>query len=488
MPRKALLVCVLILLFLPCQAFGEHTALTARVVSGEAMPAPMRELVDSLSFEGNLVTDKNAFDLQADLLMNGDEQTRTGFHLYGAKKLAALESTLLGDTTLMLNMPAAMDFALKAYRHFGIPLPRAALLIPFVTADAFANVRDEWDAVFHKSEGARTVSRDDIIDFCYLLYEMTYSDRALMCWLGGLDTMCGVPSAVDDYLSALPEALEMALPEEGIVISVTDDHEIWTAGGEEVLRSTPASLWVRLSHLTGRALSLDAAKDEAGISFDLSFSDEQGDILCVKFISSALPLLLTQAGAYSASLTISGSAIPSALDAALSYEIGADGAFTASLAFGGRHFLGAEGTMLPAEEKSLDYTDGAILKAGLNFFSLSDTTLPEFVRDVKEPMLRGLIPLVLRAPTGTTTALLERLTDSGVVDMVAPEGGNLRSLLAFLLTPLGGICLTIVRTCVVSPLPIGFGVVILIASVILIAKNVRTKKRAVRTPQRGESQ
>ena len=125
---------------------------------------------------------------------------------------------------------------------------------------------------------------------------------------------------------------------------------------------------------------------------------------------------------------------------------------------------------------------------GLNFFSLSDVTLADFAASVKDPLLAGAVPLILRAPTEVTVSLIRMLLESGAMDMLAPEGGKLSSLLRFLLTPFGGVCLTIVRTCVVAPLPVFAVFVLLIAAVVFGVKKGRAQKRAAKAPKKGETE
>ena len=56
---------------------------------------------------------------------------------------------------------------------------------------------------------------------------------------------------------------------------------------------------------------------------------------------------------------------------------------------------------------------------GLNFFSLHDSTLSEFMDSAKDSILEYVFPLVIHAPVSTVVALMDVLQDAGILDILA---------------------------------------------------------------------
>lgn len=481
MPRKrlfAVLILLLILPCLPCRALGEHARVTATFSAGDGTPAVISDLLNALSVEGEYHAQGDQFDLTAGVILSGDAAASADFRLCGTERLVLLDTPLLGDKPIAFYMASAMEFAIKAYRHLGLPLQDVAVWIPYAVKDAFARVGEAWNAVFHQSEGPRTISRGEIVGLANTLAEMTYNDRALRYYLMGLDTMSGLSDAADELLAALPDYLTKALPEEGVVVAVTDEGETYSIGGEIIAKRNGQSFTVRLDHLAAYSLVIDRKADEGGTRLDIVCGGATGDILRLQYEADAAPASITTPGAFGARLMLSGSAMNENMDLAFRCQVAEGGAFTASLQNGGRTLVSAEGTVAPAGEKALAYDDDALLKAGFNFFSLSDDSILEFARAIREPFIRGALPFLLRAPVSFTSALLNEIISSGAIDMLAPKGGRLPALLKFLVTPFGAVCMTAARAVLLYPLPFAAGGVALIAAIVVIVKRGRARKRA----------
>ena len=147
----ALLVCLCLLAPAPVQAEADVTGVrfslqaqlepsafsaasdTLKTLSG------LSQLLDAMTLEGTLDRSfTGSFDLNAALTLYGLPETRTKLRVFGKDSHWCVQSSLLGNETLMINLLALLEFSIKAYSHLGIPLQRAALLAtPYVHTSAF---------------------------------------------------------------------------------------------------------------------------------------------------------------------------------------------------------------------------------------------------------------------------------------------------------------------------------------------------------------
>lgn len=79
------------------------------------------------------------------------------------------------------------------------------------------------------------------------------------------------------------------------------------------------------------------------------------------------------------------------------------------------------GQLLPYEPASVPSYNAADM-VGVNLLSVNDTTLAELMQRILEPLIRGGLPLLANAPAAGVQSLMDLLSDSGILSMLA--GGN----------------------------------------------------------------
>ena len=134
----ALLLCLCLLI--PCMAAAEGAHAVrftlAAEMNADAYPETDRPLMEALaeligiiSLEGTFEYNEDCIDLNAQVLLEQAEETRTTLRLYGCEDTWALQSNLLGDQQLFFPMTSLLEFCMKAYFHLNVPLQRVGLLL-----------------------------------------------------------------------------------------------------------------------------------------------------------------------------------------------------------------------------------------------------------------------------------------------------------------------------------------------------------------------
>ncbi|MGN0762695.1 MAG: hypothetical protein ACI4MK_04875, partial [Aristaeellaceae bacterium] len=159
----------------------------------------LSELIGIISLDGTFEYNEDCIDLNAQLLLDRAEETRTTFRLYGCESTWALKSSLLGDQQLFFPLTSLLEFCMKAYFHLNVPLQRVGVLLtPFVHKDAFATFTSMWDSVMNREEGTRVIPREDVLDLAGQIGDLAWTDRAFTYWVMAVGLESGYDTAITD--------------------------------------------------------------------------------------------------------------------------------------------------------------------------------------------------------------------------------------------------------------------------------------------------
>ena len=240
---KKCLLCLMLALFLPILSLAEETQCyrfdlrfhlepEATGWTSRNIREGVAEFLELLRVQGSLSLNGNSFDLPFEITLGDQEKTRTGFRLWGVPSHYGLTSELLGDSVLLINNLATLEFALKAYNFTEMPLPKVALFeSPYVHTSAFEWVAEPFRSTFLAEEGSRVIPYDDLVRFAALVAEEGMEDRAFSCWLHSVCLESGYDSDIEDAMSNAVEWAEEVFDPEGILVEVTEEAEVWTSGG-----------------------------------------------------------------------------------------------------------------------------------------------------------------------------------------------------------------------------------------------------------------
>lgn len=448
MMLKRFLALLLCLFLLPAGALGEAAdCLRFRAtfdMNAEAYPDGVQaivpglaDLVNEMSVEGTLTGRDGLFDLKADLLLSGQERTRTDLRVFGSESNWLVRSSLLGSETLSIDLIALLEFAVKGYSHLGIPFQRVAIMAtPYVHQNGIASLTDAAKPILLAGSSSRSISRQALEKLAEQLADIADTDRAFLNWTMALAMETGYDAYIRSMMAQLPAWIDSFVPAAGIDVAVDADLEIWSAGQltlyrRETNQSGAQALSLTLPPMTdGSILTLEAAAQPDGdllhISLDLLLRDGNGRTLLSLRVNGSSPVTLPVTRAFSITWDAEGE------------MIGGDGVH---LCFDGEPTTDGvilrqmtpdrSATMLTVTARlssaKVDFIPEAVGDA-TSLLNVNSETLKDLMTRIASPLVRGLLPLIAQAPASSCQTVMNLLEDSGVFGLLtggfeSEEGG-----------------------------------------------------------------
>ena len=353
------------------------------------------------------------------------------FHLYGTPSHIVVGSNLLGDQQVMLNMLAWLEFSMKTYFYLGMPLQNVALCTStYAHTSAFEALAAVWNPVMNATQGTRTISRESILDMLPQLADTAQYDRAFTYWLQALLLDAGYDSMVLDALYSAADWADGFLAEDGIQVTVTDQEETWTTG-DLTLFHRDGDGWTLALPATGEGYTAHATMTQGEDSrmLRLCFGlEEEADVLDLTLSATGLPTGEDGTGRTEMALDRTGSMLgeqhlrwgvdwtrATQADGLGAWEIRA----AQTNADTGAEMLVISGTLTECvPEVALGWDTQELIDAGLNIFSVYEDTLAEFVRNVQEPFLTAMLPVLVELPASSYQSIFQLLEQYGVMDVL----------------------------------------------------------------------
>ena len=428
---------------------GEAPAETALGFSCTArMPLPAEDgllsalagLLEVSSLTGTWVEKDGSYTLEATLSV-GDAQHSASMALDGVDSHWSLSSPLLGDTRLMFNNQAMLEFGLKMDNHLGVPLYRAAWLYPYVHRDAWAAPLAAWHRIMDAPVAAGHVPPETLLQLGEAWLALYRTDRAFSVWMDALDRDTGLGSSFGEVLEGFPDWVETCAPD-GIDVETGETGDSWYAlsGDERQLLYTASgnaeltlpgfwcgedfAFWTE-----GNDFSRIAEPDDPGAYAVRLRIGEDGETLSVS--------LLLDKGSGRFTLTLGGGcleeqAFPMVDEAGhlvlaspgeteegqwtLEIRRQEDGQWAFSSGGDAVPWLLVRAEAEPFTPDTWPAWNAAELP-GINFFSLNDTSLEAFLRAVLPSAVKGAVPLVAAAPADAVARLMDWLEEIGLLSV-----------------------------------------------------------------------
>ncbi|MBQ7845076.1 MAG: hypothetical protein IJ392_02875 [Clostridia bacterium] len=444
--RRALCA-LLCLCMLPCAALAEGDVSGVRfdvafTMDPQAFSPEQRPLATGLADLMNILTLKGSldqaytgcFDLNTEWMLNGEDATRTTLRLFGTEAFWGVESSLLGDEMLMVNMISLLEFSMKMYFHLEIPLQRLTLLIsPYVHTSAFEALGSAWQGVMLAQEGDRTIPYDQLLALASQLAEIAEGDRAFYYWTQSVGMEAGYDETLMEVMLSLPEWAETILDEEGITVT--------TRGATETWRTGETTLFTRTVEDSVTAWSITLPAFPNGYAFSAFYNgqpdgehilqvridDDYGDTTLDSTIkANNIPDLTREvpiASPFSLEVEMTGDFMEEKLHLLFEGE-GEGNNFSLRMlnAATRQPQLTMFGTLEATTPSTVPEFTTAQLMEGMNLLSMNDVTLTELLGNVAQPMFDGLVPILVHMPASTVQSLLDLLTEHGVIDLLVNGG------------------------------------------------------------------
>ena len=386
----------------------------------QALVGGFADLLNMLTLSGTAVREDVSFDVDFDMLLNGNEATRTVFHLYGTDANWELASSLLGEEKMMLNMKGMLEFAMKAYFHMEMPLQYIALVLsPYVHESAFTWLRPRWTGLLFAEEGTRTVRYNKVMNLANYIMENAEFKRSFYYWVSAIAMDIGYSDVFFESLYVLPDWVQTWLAEDGLQITVEGDHEIWTSGDYTLFERTGESWLLTLPESLEGAVVTAACQREGGdiaLTVDILSADGEA-MLDFDLVVNDLPAAFPFQGEATATLDLGGLMFPESINLAASLvSDGSTVTFTQLDAATQAPMLSVIGN-ISTTQLPVPVHNGTKL-TGLNILSVNDESLGAFVRSVAEPFMAGFLPILVELPASSYNSLFELLNQYGVLDLL----------------------------------------------------------------------
>ena len=446
--RRALALLLILALCMPLVALAEDDVHGLRMnlsfqMDPSAYPEEEQELLQGigdmlnilgvqaeLAWEGNLLSQNTSFDSNVSLAL-GEQADLVQLHLYGTPSHIVVGSNLLGDQQVMLNMLAWLEFSMKTYFYLGMPLQNVALCTStYAHTSAFEALAAVWNPVMNATQGTRTISRESILEMLPQIMDTAQYDRAFTYWLQALLLDAGYDSMVLDALYYAPEWADGFLAEDGIQVTVADGEETWTTGDLTLFHRNSEG-WTLSLPATGEGYTTLATmtQTEDSRTLRLCFGlEEEADVLDLTLSATGLPTGEDGTGKAELTLDRTGSMLGEAhlrwaVDWTRTTQENGLGAWeiraAQTHAETGAEMLVISGTLTECvPEVALGWDTQELINAGINIFSVYEDTLAEFVRNVQEPFLTAMLPVLVQLPASSYDSIFQLLEQYGVLDVL----------------------------------------------------------------------
>ena len=211
------------------------------------------ELVNRLGLRGNIAWTPatESMELNAVLYFTDNPSKTFPFSVYGAQPRLFITSPLLQNEVILLNMAALLEFAVKAKKTLGIPLPYLAYLYPLTTEYAMAGLVSIWNEVIGSYPEGGQITEEQLRTLSQRWSEEFTENPDLQRWISALaDGSDNAESAVEYEFSHIPDYIEKATGFRPVTITAGDGSEAWTGDNGETLFARSESEGTRTLSVT----------------------------------------------------------------------------------------------------------------------------------------------------------------------------------------------------------------------------------------------
>lgn len=448
--RRAMCALLCLCLLLPTFALAEQPDATglrfdlAFQMDPETFPEEQRSVMSGIADLMNILTLRGTldqsftgcFDLNTEWMLAGEEETRTSLRLYGMESCWGIESNLLGDEMLMVNMIALLEFSMKAYFHLDIPLQKLTLLVsPYVHTSALDALTSAWRQIMLAKEGKRTISRKNVLSLAQEMADIAESDRTFQYWVKALALDAGYDEAIMEFMASLPEWVGSIVSTKGISVTFKGATETWQTGETTLFTRTvedSVTAWSLTLPTTANGYDLSAyyhGQPNGEHTLYILVTDEyQETLLDCTVKADNIPDLTSEvpiASPFTLMVDATGEALREELHLRFAGE-GQDGWFTLSMLepVTNAPQLTLSGMLEPYIPETVPHFTSEQMSTGMNLLSMNDVTLTELLGKISSPLYHGALPLLVHMPASSVQSILDLLTEHRVISLLVNGGAS----------------------------------------------------------------
>ena len=398
------------------------------------------ELLDALEIRGNYsyCEETDCMDLHLEIIPVSDPDAAVSIRIFGwVANWLNVSSPLLGESAVCFQPKEILNFSMRAWDFFRIPLFHFAILFPGVLSDAYAELSEQWENETRAMEGdVLTISTMEKITEG--LYAQLDHDRWVTKLRDAAVKSLSDGEQVKEEINRLPDLLLYAADGKDLKVEKQDSDGTKTVRylnhrGEVIYESQAGerSFEEKLTlpgspsdYLPAYAFRREETDDESSFMLDLSWDKVSGDesmpetFFRMKADMEHIPSKYPADAEFAGEVLTEGQFLPN-FHYLVNGITGADGAVNLSLLIPDRPEAGpvltCSGTVVPAAyEGELSYMIGDII-TDYNLFALSDQSLADLVKSVMPALTEKVPDLLYALPTRGVQSLLDTLEKYGLL-------------------------------------------------------------------------
>ncbi len=373
----------------------------------------LQALLKQLDVQGSVALGENAFDIALQATLHDAPESPLTLRVYGLDSHWGIESNWLGDTTLMVNQLAWLEFAVKTYHHLDWPLQNAFLCVsPYAHTSAWKGIGQAL-AALRQTEQDGVLSRENLHLCAEEIARLAEEDRALYYYIEAIGLASGTNEDIRAALCQLPQVVDAYFPD-GLQVERTAQGEIWRHGDEIVyalqVSDTSWQLTVQLPTLGSfsAVINTDAIAAAGTVTLDTTW--------LTGHVQFSLPTSWPVRFPFFVQLDAQGTLVGSDVQLALKGEAQGN-ALTLSFLTHDEQFMTVKANVTPdLTQTTPAYTPEDI--QGVNVLSVNGPALSALVADIARPLYQGALPWLVHAPAQTIQALMDSLEAHGVMQLL----------------------------------------------------------------------
>ena len=418
----------------------------------EAASAKMQESIagyaaflNALRFEGSLIQAKSTsdFDLTLRVIPVSQIDGAIEFRLQGRQDQVLLNSSLLGDKTILLSTYSLLNFCSKMSEHLGIPLQYLALLYPYSWLYSLQLPINDWN--FMLKQEVNGVIPDEWVSYLWNCWWWRVHDNEPLKIL--VDALCKDTEAEEAFkavVNEIPDYFGKDFAQEKQITIRRSENQTTMENykGDIFFRKNndgqTLGMELHLPRMKTGYLPVFSAENttfpewerrNSRITARLLGQGDQPNLVNMNFSMISFPTTWPSDCWSLVSLDLTGTLLPNL--GINCYIVGEKNGHirievrkpTVDME-PGQIMLTIDGTLLSRDDSvqikafALDEEDKAQM---LDLLIANDSTIRDFLPELVEPMVRGLANFLIGIPTSACQTFMDQLTDLGVFALLFGE-------------------------------------------------------------------
>ena len=403
------------------------------------------DFLNALRFEGSLTRAKSSsdFDLILRVIPVSQIDGAIEIRFQGSQDQILLNSSLLGDKTILLSTYSLLNFCSKMSEHLGIPLQYLALLYPYSWLYSLQIPINDWN--FMLNQEVNGVIPDEWVSYLWNCWWWRVHDNEPLKIL--VDALCKDTEAEEAFkavVNEIPDYFAKDFAQEKQITIRRNDSQTTMENykGDVFFRKyyegQTRGMELHLPRMKTGYLPVFSAetttfpeweRQNSRITARLLGQGDQQDLVNLNFSMVSFPTTWPSDCWSLVSLDLTGTLLPNL--GISCYVTGEKNGHTRIEVRKptvemepGQIMLTVEGTLLPREGNvqikafSLDEEEKAEM---LDLLVANDRTIRDFLPDLVEPMVQGLIKFLIGIPASACQTFMDQLTDLGVFALLFGE-------------------------------------------------------------------